>query len=117
MALPTIRPHSAPPSHNHILTSNLGSKVDDARKDILSILKVRLDAQPITFDLALINAVQDTSWPPKATQDVQGFIQTMETGLNLHRIPTDDTQIQGELRIAVEHFLKCVGGVYALAFY
>ncbi|KAG8959835.1 hypothetical protein FRC05_007311, partial [Tulasnella sp. 425] len=100
MALPT------PPSNNHIPASSLGRKVDDARKAVLSILKVTPHTHPITLVFALINMMQDTGWPVKATQDVQGFIETMETKLNLERIPTDDTQIQGELRIAIEHFLE-----------
>lgn len=116
MALHAARANPAPPSHNHIPASSLGIKVDDARKGVLSVLKVRLNTHPIGFALALINTVQDTGWPPKAMQDVQDFIQTMETGPGLHRIPKEDTQMQGELRIAIEHFLKCVGFVYTPSF-
>ncbi|KAG8960794.1 hypothetical protein FRC00_014134 [Tulasnella sp. 408] len=46
-----------------------------------------------------------------ATHDVQALIDIMDTLPDIDRIPKDETQIPGEVKVSIELVLKCSGVV------
>ncbi|KAG8929903.1 hypothetical protein FRC01_003560 [Tulasnella sp. 417] len=82
------RPGSGPPSTRGAPgpPSNLGGKVGEARNSILSILK-------------------DTNWPKEASNDVKGFIETLETQLALDQLPNQGTEIPEEVEVTLKQLV------------
>ncbi|KAG8928895.1 hypothetical protein FRC01_005211, partial [Tulasnella sp. 417] len=89
MARPTTRPvsDSAPPPHDGPPSSSLGGKVSDAKKVVLSIL-------------------EDTAWPKEAANDVRALTQTIETPLDLDKLPKTEAQIPADVNALIEQVLR-----------
>ncbi|KAG8926014.1 hypothetical protein FRC01_009444 [Tulasnella sp. 417] len=89
MALSILRLVSAPPSSSLVPSRSfdLCGKVNDIKKSVLSILK-------------------DTNWPKEASDDVQDFIQTVETQLALDKVLNEGKEAPERLKVALERLLN-----------
>ncbi|KAG8916085.1 hypothetical protein FRC01_003390, partial [Tulasnella sp. 417] len=55
----------------------------------------------------------DTNWPKEASNDVQGFIETLETQLSLDNLTNEGTEIPEELKATLQQLLGQLGKVKA----